>query len=180
VAGTPGGTNSTLEHIWAIILAVARHIVTEHRNIQVRNSIWQTIILFGLSGRTLGIIGLGRLGSEIAKIAKAFDMRVIAWSSNLTPERATENDHVDFVNSKEELLKQSDIVSLHIVLSERTRHLIGAPELVLMKPTAFIINTSRGPLIDEDALLKILKEKRIAVWTSLLSNPFLWIILCGH
>lgn len=88
-------------------------------------------------------------------------MKVIAWSPNMTSERAAEND-VEFAGSKENLMKKSDIVSLHIVLSERTRHLIGAPELALMKPSAFIINTSRGPLIDEDALVKALKEKRIA------------------
>jgi phosphoglycerate dehydrogenase-like enzyme len=161
VSGTISLSPSTLEHIWALILATMRHIVAEDANIKAKNPQWQTVVPTGLAGKTLGLIGVGRLGMMTAKIAKAFDMRVIGWSPNLTPERAADAG-VEFVATKAELMKQSDVVSLHIVLSERTRHIITASDLALMKPTAYIINTSRGPLIDEDALLQVLKSKAIA------------------
>ncbi|KAJ7293479.1 D-isomer specific 2-hydroxyacid dehydrogenase [Mycena rebaudengoi] len=154
-------SNSTLEHIWAIILATVRHIVQEDANIKAGNPQWQTVVPSSLSGKTLGLIGVGKLGSQTAKIAKAFNMNVIGWSPNLTQERATEAG-VGFIASKEELLKTSDIVSLHIVLSERTKKIINAADLALLKPTSYIINTSRGPLIDEAALLAVLKSKKIA------------------
>ncbi|TFK41266.1 D-isomer specific 2-hydroxyacid dehydrogenase, partial [Crucibulum laeve] len=161
VSGTGGAGNSTLEHIWALILATARYIVVEHNNVKTRNPQWQTIIPFGLSGKTLGIVGVGRLGTQTAKIAQAFDMKVIGWSPNLTPERA-EAAGVGFAASKEELFKQSDIVSLHLTLSERTRHIITAADLAVMKPSALFINTSRGPLVDEAALIDILQKGQIA------------------
>ncbi|KAJ6575008.1 D-isomer specific 2-hydroxyacid dehydrogenase [Mycena capillaripes] len=161
VSGTASSSASTLEHIWAMILATVRHIATEDANIKAKNPQWQTLVPTGLSGKTLGLIGLGRLGTQTAKIAKVFNMRVIGWSPNLTAERAAEAG-VEFAATKAELLKQSDIVSLHIVLSDSTRHIIKAPDLALMKPTAYIINTSRGPLIDEDALLATLRAKSIA------------------
>ncbi|KAJ6604553.1 D-isomer-specific 2-hydroxyacid dehydrogenase NAD-binding protein [Mycena vulgaris] len=161
VSGTVSSAASTLEHIWAMILATMRHIVTEDANVKAKNPQWQTLVPTGLSGKTLGLIGVGRLGSQTAKIAKAFDMKVIAWSPNLNPERAAEAG-VEFASTKAELLQQSDVVSLHIVLSERTRHIISASDLALMKPTAYLINTSRGPLVDEEALLAVLKTRAIA------------------
>jgi phosphoglycerate dehydrogenase-like enzyme len=113
-----------------------------------------------LEGQTLGVIGLGKLGLRVANIAKAFGMKVLAWSQNLTPEKCQEAG-VAYA-SKDDLLRQSDFVSIHVVLSQRSRGLIGAREIALMKPTAYLINTSRGPIIDEAAMLAALKEKRIA------------------
>ncbi|KAJ7103627.1 D-isomer specific 2-hydroxyacid dehydrogenase [Mycena belliarum] len=144
-----------------LILATMRHIVTEDANIKAKNPQWQTLVPAGLSGKTIGLIGLGRLGSQTARIAKAFNMKVIAWSPNLTEERASEAG-VGFASTKAELLQQSDVVSLHIVLSERTRHIITASDLALLKRQAYLINSSRGPLIDESALLAVLKAKAIA------------------
>lgn len=161
VSGTVSGSASTLEHIWAMILATMRHIVTEDANIKAKNPQWQTLVPAGLSGKTMGLIGVGRLGSQTATIAKAFNMKVVGWSPNLTPERASEAG-VEFAATKAELLQQSDIVSLHLVLSESTHHIIAASDFALMKPTAYIVNTSRGPLIDEDALLAVLKANKIA------------------
>ncbi|KIP12502.1 hypothetical protein PHLGIDRAFT_97866 [Phlebiopsis gigantea 11061_1 CR5-6] len=161
VSGTGHAGDSTLEHIWALILATARHVVHEHAGTKAKRQLWQTTVPTGLASKTLGLVGLGKLGIKTAKIALAFDMNVVAWSPNLTPERAAEAG-VGFIATKEELMQLSDIVSLHIVLSERTRGLIGAKELALMKPSAILINTSRGPLVDEDAILQVLQTKRIA------------------
>jgi D-3-phosphoglycerate dehydrogenase len=122
--------------------------------------LWQTTIGIDLEGQTLGVIGLGKLGTRVANIAKAFGMKVIGWSQNLTPEKAREAG-VDYA-SKEDLLRRADFISIHVILSQRTRGLIGANELGLLKPTAYLINTSRGPIIEEAALLAALKEKRIA------------------
>jgi D-3-phosphoglycerate dehydrogenase len=115
---------------------------------------------FDLEGKTLGVIGLGKLGTRVATIAKAFGMKVIAWSQNLTPEKCREAG-VDYA-AKEDLLKAADFITIHVVLSPRTRGLIAAKELGLMKPTAYLINTSRGPIIDEAALLAALSDRRIA------------------
>ncbi|KAF8905476.1 D-isomer specific 2-hydroxyacid dehydrogenase [Gymnopilus junonius] len=161
VSGTGAGGNATLEHIWALILATVRYIPLEDANVKSGNSQWQSTMPLGLTGRTLGLVGLGRLGIATAKIAKAFNMRVTAWSPHLTAERA-ENAGAEFVSTKEQLFKESDVVSLQLVLSETTRHIITKDDLSLMKPTAFFINTSRGPLVDEAALLEILEEERIA------------------
>ncbi|KAJ7487491.1 D-isomer specific 2-hydroxyacid dehydrogenase [Mycena galericulata] len=161
VSGTLSPSASTLEHIWAMILSTMRHIVTEDANIKAKNPQWQTLVPAGLSGKTLGLIGVGKLGSQTATIAKAFNMKVIGWSPNFTPERAAEAG-VGFAATKTELLQQSDIVSLHIVLSESTRHILNASDLALLKPTAYLVNTSRGPLINEDALLTTLKARKIA------------------
>ncbi|TFK77196.1 hypothetical protein BDN72DRAFT_753714 [Pluteus cervinus] len=161
VSGTNSRGNSTTEHIWALIMAVTRRIAEEDRNVRAKNPQWQTLIPIGLAGKTLGLVGFGRLGSDAAKIAKLFNMRVIAWSPNLTPERTTEQG-VEFAGSKENLLRTSDIVSVHLVLSERSRGIITADDLTLMKPTAFFINTSRGPLVDEQGLVQILKDGKIA------------------
>ncbi|KAF5380302.1 hypothetical protein D9757_007934 [Collybiopsis confluens] len=160
VAGTPGRGTSTVELIWALIMSVARYIVKEHINTISRNPQWQTVVPMGLSGSTLGLIGVGKLGSAIAKIAKVFDMKVVGWSPNLTPERAFQAG-VEYVATKESLLAQSDIVSLHLVLSPTTKHIITASDFEVMKPSAFIINTSRGPLIEEEALVDALKKKKI-------------------
>ncbi|EJF66956.1 D-isomer specific 2-hydroxyacid dehydrogenase [Dichomitus squalens LYAD-421 SS1] len=159
--GTGGKGNSTLEHIWALILATARHIVIEDARVKASAVPWQVTIPMGLAGRTLGLVGVGRLGSATGKIAKAFGMEVIGWSPNLTPDRA-EKEGVTYVATKEELLKRSDIVSIHMVLSERTQRMITAADLALLKPTAFFINTSRGPLVDESALIEVLQQKKIA------------------
>ncbi|KDQ09267.1 hypothetical protein BOTBODRAFT_37185 [Botryobasidium botryosum FD-172 SS1] len=161
VCGTQVKGDSTTEHNWALLMAIARHIPTEHANIQEGNKRWQSTVPTGLHGRTIGLVGLGNLGKSTAKIAQAFNMRVVAWSPHLTPERAEEAG-VAFAASKEELMGQSDFISIHMVLADSTRGIIGAPELAAMKPTAYLINTSRGPIVDEGALVSALKEKKIA------------------
>jgi phosphoglycerate dehydrogenase-like enzyme len=148
----------TVELTWALILAGARHITAEAA--AVRNGGWQHRIGDDLSGQTLGIIGLGNLGAKVAKVASAFGMNVIAWSQNLTAEKAAAAGAA--LVSKEELLRQSDFVSIHLVLSERTRGLIGTRELSLMKPTARLVNTSRGPIVVEADLIQALNLGRIA------------------
>lgn len=158
VCGTPGRREAPVELTWALILAVARKLCDEHAN--VRAGGWQQTVGTELWGRTLGIIGLGRLGIRVAAIGTAFGMKVIAWSENLTEEVAHEAG-AELV-SKEELLRTADFVSLHTRLSERTRGTIGAAELEMMKPTAFLINTSRGALVDETALVHALESGAIA------------------
>jgi phosphoglycerate dehydrogenase-like enzyme len=148
----------TVELTWALILASARHIVAESN--AVRGGAWQHTIGDDLEGKVLGVIGLGNLGAKIAKIGQAFGMQVIAWSQNLTLEKASLAGAA--LVTKEVLLRQSDIISIHLVLSARTRGLIGAHELNLMKPTARLVNTSRGPIVVESALIAALKERRIA------------------
>ena len=156
--GTPGTTSPTSELTWGLILALLRDIPAQER--ALREGRWQTVLGQGLEGRTLGIIGLGKQGQRVARVARAFDMRVLAWSTNLTEEtaRAAEATRV----SKETLLRESDVVTLHLVLSERSRNTIGAAELGLMKPSAYLVNTSRGPLVDTAALEEALRGKRIA------------------
>lgn len=150
--------NGAHELTWALILAAARHIPTETAN--MKNGNWQTTIGTDLYGKTIGIVGLGTIGAKMAQIAKAFDMEVIAWSENLTTEKA-EACGARLV-SKEELFKLSDFVTVHLVLSDRSRGVVGKDQLALMKPTAFLINTSRGPLVNEQALIETLENKRIA------------------
>lgn len=157
VCGTPSPGHCTSELAWALLMCAARQLHVEHDN--MRNGGWQTVVGQDLRGRTIGVIGLGRLGAQIAHIAKAFEMKVIAWSQNLTTERATEVGALRV--EKEELFRQSDFISIHLKLSDRTRSLVGARELALMKPTALIVNTSRGPIIDEAALLDALHAGRI-------------------
>jgi len=159
VCGTGGGSLSTAELAIALMLGLARHLREEFNAMRPGGG-WQTTVGLDLEGRTLGILGLGNLGTRVGKIGSAFGMKVIAWSENLTPERARERgaEHV----GKDELFKRSDFLSIHCVLSPRTRGLIGARELALIKPTAYLINTSRGPIVDEAALLAALREKRIA------------------
>jgi phosphoglycerate dehydrogenase-like enzyme len=148
----------TVELTWALILAGARHIVAEAN--AVRAGGWQHTVGDDLSGQTLGVVGLGNLGSKIATVGLAFGMHVIAWSQNLTAEKAALAGAT--LVSREELLRRSDIVSIHLVLSERTRGLIGAPEFALMKRTARLVNTSRGPIVVESALVSALKQRQIA------------------
>ena len=163
VCGTeydPGGPGvpSTAEVAWALILATAKRVTIENR--ALREGSWQTGLATNLSGATLGLLGLGRLGAAMVGPARAFGMDVIAWSENLTAQRAAEAgaEAVD----RETLLHRADWLSLHLQLSQRTRGLIGAAELDAMKPTAVLVNTSRGPIVDEDALVAALRERRIA------------------
>jgi phosphoglycerate dehydrogenase-like enzyme len=158
VAHTGYFGSPTVELTWALILASARHIVAEAA--AVRRGGWQHTIGDDLSGKTLGLIGLGHIGSQVAKIGLAFGMRVLAWSQNLTAEKCAAAGAA--LVSKEELLRQADIVSVHLVLSERTRGLIGAGELALMKRSARLVNTSRGPIVVEAALIAALKAGQIA------------------
>ncbi len=148
----------TIELTWALILGSARNLVAE--NASLRSGGWQRFIGDDMDGRTLGVLGLGNVGGPVAQIGKAFGMNVIAWSQNLTAERAAEFG-AELV-SKEELFRRADIVSIHVGLSDRTRGLVGAPELALMKPTARLINTSRGPIVVEADLIGAIKARKIA------------------
>jgi phosphoglycerate dehydrogenase-like enzyme len=149
--------HSTAELAWTLILAAMRHLPLEER--AMRSGGWQTTVGRGLHGKTLGVLGLGRIGAQVAGFGKAFGMRVLAWSQNLTEADAAARraERVE----KDALLAASDVVSLHLVLSERSRGVIGAREIGLMKPEAVLVNTSRGPLIEAEALLTALQEKRI-------------------
>ena len=149
--------HATSELAFGLILACARHIAQEHQ--RVSEGGWQETIGTVLHGKTLAILGLGKLGSRIAALGKAFGMELIAWSQNLTAERA-EAAGAKLV-SKDELFAQADVLSIHLVLSERTRGLVGARELGLMKPTAILINTSRGPIVNETALIETLRAGKI-------------------
>ena len=149
---------STAELTWALILALARNITLEHKS--VREGVWQKTVGIGLQGKTLGIIGLGNLGSQVASYGNAFGMNVTAWSQNLTSSIA-KSKGVRYV-PLETLMSESDFVTIHTVLSSRTRGLIDSSKLNLMKETSYLINTSRGPIVDEEALIKILGENRIA------------------
>ena len=151
-------TSNTTELTWALILAVRRHVVAEDR--ALRDGRWQTTVGTDLGGSTLGVLGLGRLGSQVARIGQAFDMRVVAWSENLTPERAAEAG-ATWV-PRDELFAASDVLTVHLKLSERTTGLVGAAELATMKPSAVLINTSRGPIVDQDALVAALTTGTIA------------------
>jgi phosphoglycerate dehydrogenase-like enzyme len=157
--GTTGGyVESTVELTWALILAAGRRIVDESRS--VRTGGWQTSVGLQLGGSVLGVLGLGRIGARVARVGKAFGMDVIAWSTNLTPD-AAEKAGATYV-SKDELFSRADVLTVHLVLSERTRGLVGADELALMNPTALLVNTSRGPIVDEAALVDALRSQRIA------------------
>jgi phosphoglycerate dehydrogenase-like enzyme len=158
VCGTEGLAPPTVELTWALILAAVRRIPQEDR--ATREGRWQTSLGAGLHGKTLGVIGLGRLGSQVAAIGRAFGMRLLGWSQNLTAARAAECGAERV--TKEELLAQSDVVTIHLQLSPRTRGLIGADGLRRMKPTAYLVNTSRGPIVDEAALVETLRAGAIA------------------
>lgn len=160
VCGTGSGSTAPVELTWALILGLARHLVTENNALR-HNGPWQSTVGTGLSGKRLGLLGLGKIGQKVALIAQAFGMDVSAWSQNLTAERAAEHG-VELAASKEALLKTSDVVSVHLVLSERTRGLLGATELALMRPDALLINTSRAAIVDQPALLHALQTGQIA------------------
>ncbi|MER7794830.1 D-2-hydroxyacid dehydrogenase family protein [Streptomyces sp. NPDC097640] len=158
VSGTGYSSHPTAELTWGLILSAARLIP---QNVEsVRRGGWQVGLGTSLHQATLGVLGLGRLGTRVAEIGKAFGMQTIAWSQNLRPEDAQAKG-VTYV-SRDELFARSDVLSIHVVLSERTRGLVGERELRLMKPTSILVNTSRGPVIDEAALLDALNEERIA------------------
>lgn len=158
VCGTDSLPTPAVELTWALILALARRLPDECES--VRSGGWQTGAGVDLAGSTLGVIGLGRLGTRVAELGLAFGMQVIAWSRNLDPARAKEIG-VEYA-CRDELLSRSDFVTLHLVLGERSRAIIGAPELSLMKRTAYLINTSRGPLVDHVALIEALDAGRLA------------------
>ncbi len=151
-------SDPTIEFTWALILALARNVVIE--NASLRSGGWQTNVGADLCGKTLGVVGLGNVGSRVAEIGRTFGMNVIAWSQNLTKERA-EAAGARLV-SKEEIFRESDIVTIHLVLSHRSRGIVGRSELASMKPTAYLVNTARGSIVDEAALIEILKAGKIA------------------
>jgi phosphoglycerate dehydrogenase-like enzyme len=158
VVHTGYSSHPTIELTWALILASARNLVAELASLRAGG--WQRLIGEDLAGRTLGLLGLGNIGGAVARIGKAFGMEVIAWSQNLTAERAAEAGAR--LLSKEELFRQADFLSIHLVLSSRTRGLVGAKELALMKPTARLVNTSRGPIVVEADLIAVLRSGKIA------------------
>ena len=149
----------TAELTIGLIIELARKIGIENARLKA-GSRWQSTLGIDLNGKTLGIIGLGKLGTRVAAVGNALGMKVIAWSQNLTAEKAKDSGAT--LVGKEELLRQSDFVTVHVQLSARTKGLIGAAELALMKPTAFFINTSRGPVADEKAIEAALRANRIA------------------
>ncbi|HEV7973307.1 D-2-hydroxyacid dehydrogenase family protein [Amycolatopsis sp.] len=157
VSGTGYIAHPTAEHTWALILAAARNLPAEERS--MREGGWQVDVGSGLHGKTLGLLGLGNLGARAAKVGQAFGMETLAWSQNLTQEKASE--HGVTAVSKEDLFARADVLSIHLVLSDRSRGLVGAAELAAMKPTAILVNTSRGPIVDEAALLDALRRKEI-------------------
>ena len=158
VAGTEGLPYPTAELTWALILALARQVPAEDR--ALRTGAWQTSVGTGLHGKTLALLGLGRLGTQVARIGRAFGMRVIAWSPHLTAARA-ENGGAELV-SRDELFRQADVLSIHLVLSESSRGLVGVTELALVKKNALLINTSRGAIVDEGALVAALSSGTLA------------------
>ena len=158
VCATGGGGLGTAELTFALLLAAARQLPTELANL--RRGGWMTTVGTDLAGARLGLVGLGRIGGQVARRALAFEMDVVAWSEHLSPSRCTEVG-VALVG-KDELFASSDFVSIHLVLSERTRGLVGERELRLMKPTAWLLNTSRGPICDEDALARACSKHEIA------------------
>ncbi|GAB1335693.1 D-2-hydroxyacid dehydrogenase family protein [Streptomyces sp. E-15] len=160
VCGTASSGTPPVELTWALLLGLARGIVQENNALR-GNGPWQSTVGADLHGRRLGLLGLGRIGSRVARVGLAFGMRVSAWSQHLTRERAEEVG-VELAASKEQLLADSDFVSVHLALGDRTRGLVGAAELALMKPTAYLVNTSRAAIVDQDALLAALHEGRIA------------------
>jgi len=158
VCGTEINPNPAAEITWALILGLYRNMKQEVDN--MFQGYWQTTIGFELKGKLLGLIGLGKIGTQVAKVAKAFGMEVCAWSENLDLTHANKIGVLPM--SKEDLLKNSDIVSIHLVLGDRYKNLITKKELIMMKKTSFLINTSRGPMINENDLIEVLKDEKIA------------------
>jgi phosphoglycerate dehydrogenase-like enzyme len=159
VCGTGGFGNPTTGIAFGLILELTRRIGWEHA--RMKSGVpWQNTLGMDIEGKTLGVLGLGKLGARAAKVGLAFGMKVIAWSQNLTPERCKEVG-VEY-STKEDLFRNADVVTIHLVLSDRSRGLVAAKELGLMKPTAYLVNTSRGPIVEEKALIEALNAKRIA------------------
>lgn len=174
VAGTPNGgsrqVDSTTQHTWALILGIAKNIARDDRVVKTQSDKWQSGLNTGLAGKTFCALGLGKLGGLAARIAVvAFDMKVLAWSASLTQEKADERARelglelgtFLVTSSKEELFEKADVLSVHYVLSARSKGIVGAEDLALMKPSALFVNTSRGPLVDEEALLDCLRAGSI-------------------
>ncbi len=159
LCGTQWGQDPTAPLTMGLILEMTRGIGRENARMHAGEP-WQKFCGIEIEGKTLGVVGLGKLGAKIAGLAKAFDMKVIAWSPNLTPERCKEVG-VTYA-TKEELFATADVITVHVVLSQRSRGLIGRDDLARMKPTAYLVNTSRGPIVDEAALLETLQQRRIA------------------
>jgi phosphoglycerate dehydrogenase-like enzyme len=157
VTNTGGTVASTVELTWALILAASRNIVAEV--VAVQEGKWQTSVGRELAGQVLGVLGLGRIGARVARIGVAFGMEVIAWSQNLTSAAAAELGATRV--TKDELFGKSDVLSIHLKLSERSRTLVGAAELAMMKPNALLVNTSRGPIVDEPALIDALRARQL-------------------
>ena len=159
VCGTAGFGNPTAAIVVGLMLELTRHIGFENARMKA-GAPWQVTVGHDLEGKALGVLGLGKLGQRVAGVAKALGMKVIAWSQNLTPEKAKEGG-TEYV-SKEDLFRNADVISIHVVLSDRTRGLVRAKDLGLMKKTAYLINTSRGPIVEEKALIAALNSKSIA------------------
>jgi phosphoglycerate dehydrogenase-like enzyme len=160
VCGTASRAQPPAELTWALILALARKVAQEAGSFRA-NGPWQSTVGVDLHGRTLGVLGLGNIGRRVARVGAAFEMRVLAWSENLTADGARAAG-AELASSKQNLLEQSDFVSIHLVLSARTRGLLGAPDLRHMKPTAYLVNTSRAPIVEREALIQALQEQWIA------------------
>jgi phosphoglycerate dehydrogenase-like enzyme len=158
VAHTGYRSEPTIEFTWALILASARNVIAEHNNFRAGG--WQQSVGGDLNGKTLGVLGLGNVGAQVARIGNAFGMNVIAWSQNMTPERAAAAGATNV--PKPELFRQSDILTVHVILGERTTGIVGEEDLALMKRTSWLINTSRGPIVNEAALIKALRAREIA------------------
>ena len=158
VCGTEINSNPAAEITWALILGLHRNLRQEIDN--MFQGYWQTTIGFELKGKLLGLMGLGKIGTQVAKVAKAFGMEVCAWSENLDLTHANEIGVLPM--NKEDLIMNSDIISIHLVLGERYKNLITKKEIEMMKKTSFLINTSRGPIIKEDDLVAALKDEKIA------------------
>ena len=158
VCGTGSGSSPTAELAWGLILALARRIPQEDRSL--REGTWQTTIGVGLKGKTLAVLGLGRLGTQVARVGLAFDMKVIAWSQNLTAENAAAVGALRV--EKADLFRMADVLTIHLLLSDRTRGIVGRDEIALMKRSAFLVNTARAAIIDEQALIDALMSGKIA------------------
>jgi phosphoglycerate dehydrogenase-like enzyme len=158
VTSTGYDSTPTIEFTWSLILTSIRSIDREAASLKAGG--WQTSLGSNVRGKSLGVVGLGNIGREVARIGLAFGMKVIAWSQNLTEEKASAAGAI--LVDKQTLFREADIVTVHLVLSHRTKGLIGAPELALMKPTARLVNTSRAPIVDEVALIEALQARRIA------------------
>lgn len=160
VCGTGSAKTPPTELTWALILGLARHLAVENANFHNKGP-WQSTVGVDLAGAALGLVGFGHLGKAVGRVGKAFGMDVVAWSQNLTEDR-TEAEGVRKASSLRDLLEQSDFASIHLVLSDRTRGLVDAAALAAMKPSAFLINTSRAAIVDQKALVEVLRDNRIA------------------